>query len=104
MSQLICHLFGDYVFQSNWMAQNKTKAWIPALVHATVYTLMFLFITQSILALSIVWGTHLLIDRFRLAKYMRIDVFAVDDCPFWLLIVIDNSWHLLINYLTLKYL
>jgi hypothetical protein len=26
MNQLLLHLIGDYVTQSDWMAQNKTKS------------------------------------------------------------------------------
>jgi hypothetical protein len=25
MNQLLCHLWGDYILQSHWMAENKTK-------------------------------------------------------------------------------
>jgi Protein of unknown function (DUF3307) len=41
MEQLITHLFGDYIFQSEWMANGKTKTSWPALVHALVYSLCF---------------------------------------------------------------
>lgn len=45
--QIILHLLGDYVFQSEWMASEKTKRPGPALAHAVVYTALFLFLTQS---------------------------------------------------------
>lgn len=41
MTQFIAHLFGDYILQSDWMAQNKTKRSWPALVHAFIYSLCF---------------------------------------------------------------
>ena len=44
MEQLIAHLFGDYVFQNDWMAQNKTSSDWAAVVHAVVYTLPFLLL------------------------------------------------------------
>lgn len=69
MNQLICHLIGDYVIQNHWMAQNKTKAWLPAIIHASVYILPFLLLQPSKAAFAIMWSTHLLIDRFRLARY-----------------------------------
>lgn len=68
--QIVAHLVGDYILQSHWMAQNKTKSSWAALVHAVTYTLPFLLITQSVLALAIICGTHFLIDRFRLARYV----------------------------------
>lgn len=70
MEILLLHLLGDYVTQSDWMAQQKTSQYFPALVHATVYTLPFLLLTHSPLALFVMWSTHFLIDRFRLARYV----------------------------------
>jgi hypothetical protein len=69
MIQLILHLLGDYVTQSDWMAQNKTKSSWAALCHATVYSLPFLFI-GSVEAVLVIWATHFFIDPFRLARYV----------------------------------
>jgi hypothetical protein len=52
------------------MAQNKTRAWIPALAHSLVYSMPFLLLTAHIPALLCIFGTHLVIDRFRLARYV----------------------------------
>lgn len=70
MEQLICHLFGDYIIQSDWMAQNKTRSSLAALAHAVTYALPFLLLSPSITALAVIIGTHFLIDRFRLARYV----------------------------------
>lgn len=69
MTQLILHLLGDFVFQSDWMAQNKTKSTWAAFCHALVYSLPFLAI-GSVNAWAVIFFTHLLIDRFRLARYV----------------------------------
>ena len=70
MLQLILHLLGDYVFQSDWMANNKTKRSWPALCHAVVYSLPFLLLQPSWTAFTVILVTHFLIDRFRLARYV----------------------------------
>lgn len=69
MIQLILHLFGDYVTQSDWMAQRKTSSTWAALCHATIYSFPFYWLCGWH-ALLIIWLTHLLIDRFRLARYV----------------------------------
>jgi hypothetical protein len=142
MPQLLCHLFGDYLLQSDWMAQNKTKEFWPAWVHAWVYTVCFfplyLHARHPQLCLLVIFGTHFLIDRYRLARYVvwaknwmgpverwkhptensvvisRTPPF--DWCPTgyppdvpvwlstWLLIIADNTLHLTLNYLALRYL
>lgn len=70
MTQLLCHLWGDYILQSDWMALNKTKAWLPALAHVSMYCIPFVFLRPSLSAWAVIFGTHLLIDRFRLARYV----------------------------------
>lgn len=69
MEQLILHLFGDYVTQSDWMANNKTKRFWPAFWHALVYSLPFLFI-GSLAAVAVIFVTHFFIDRYRLARFV----------------------------------
>jgi hypothetical protein len=124
MIQLILHLIGDYVTQTDWMAKNKTKSNVAAASHAIVYSLPFLILQPSLAAFTVILGTHYLIDRYRLARFV---VFAKNkatnwnlkwedssatgyhkDDPawltVWLLIAADNTLHLTINFLALAYL
>jgi hypothetical protein len=116
MEQIVLHLLGDYIFQNDWMAQNKTKQTLPALIHALVYSLPFLLIT-SWKAWIVIFITHFLIDRFRLAVYWiklvnwnwKSTNFGYGEqtpmfMSIWLMIIIDNTFHLLINYLSITYL
>lgn len=68
--QIIAHMVGDYVLQSDWMANEKVKKNVAALAHVATYTLPFLFLTQSLVALLLISGTHFVIDRWRLARYV----------------------------------
>lgn len=68
--QLLCHAVGDYLLQSDWMALNKTKRWAPAIIHAMTYAIPFLLLRPSLLALAVIVGTHAIIDRLRLARYV----------------------------------
>lgn len=121
MGQLLLHLIGDYLTQSHWMATRKVSSTWAAFVHATIYSGPF-FLLGTWKAVLVIWATHLLIDRFRLARYV---VFAKnlvgwplpkwEDCKatgypsavppwlsVWLLIAADNTLHLTINFLALK--
>lgn len=123
MNQLLLHLIGDYVTQSHWMAVNKTKWFYAAWCHATLYSLPFLLIGRY-RAVFLIWWTHLWIDHYRLARYV---VFAKNhlgwpfpkwaDCSAtgfgsdvpvwlstWLLIIVDNTMHLSINYAALRWI
>ena len=124
MEQLLLHLFGDYISQTEWMATEKVKRNRAALIHAFVYSLPFVLLTQSPLALFVIFVTHYFIDRYRLVRYL---IFAKNwttntklkwvDCKdtgfhkdtpawlsVWLMIIIDNTCHLIINYLAITYL
>ena len=122
--QILAHGIGDYILQSDWMATEKTKRSVVALVHAGTYTLVFLYFTRMPLPLLIIFGTHFAIDRWRLSRYL---VWAKNfmappgwnkpwaqcaatgyppDRPtwltVWLLIVVDNVMHVLCNGLALS--
>lgn len=62
--QLVAHAVGDYVLQSDWMANEKTKRDIAALV----YVIPFLFLGPSAYAVAFMVVTHFAIDRWRLAR------------------------------------
>ena len=126
--QLVLHGIGDYIIQSNWMAINKTKSIIPAMTHGFVYSLPFISLHPSYLALFVIFFTHSIIDRYDLARYViwvknqmitpvpfhdpqwsicRATGYSPDVPHFlavWLKIICDNLIHVIINGLALKYL
>src|SRR5216684_3352488 len=124
MEQLLAHLVGDYILQTSHMAEHKIRSWPVAMVHAVSYTLPFLFITLSIPALTEIAGTHAVIDRYRLAHYVAMAKNMAGNpsrwrdyatytgysaetpawLSVWLVIITDNTLHLLINYFAMKYL
>lgn len=124
--QIVVHAIGDYVLQSDWMANEKTKQDWAAICHAFVYSIGFGVFAPSPMAWLVIFGTHFLIDRYRLARYV---VWAKNslapigsnlpwaecsgtgyppDRPawlaVWLLIAADNILHVVINGAALKFL
>lgn len=124
--QLLAHAVGDYILQSHWQATQKTKNSLAAAIHAVTYTLPFLLITQNATALAIICGTHFVIDRWRIARFvvwlkngpMRWSdkegewcmkhltaTGYQDDVPawlsVWLLIIADNTIHIICNGLAI---
>jgi hypothetical protein len=124
MEQILLHLIGDYLTQTDWMAKHKTTDMRAAMIHAATYSLPFLLLGPSVAAFCAILWTHFFIDHYRLA---RVVVFAKNwitdrsltwaDCnatgyrkdtppwlAFWLLIIADNTLHLCINYAALRWL
>lgn len=125
MEQLLLHLFSDYWLQNDWMALNKKKHFWIALVHALIYTLPFLIITKSLPALFVIFITHAIIDGTNIVNILNqiknwnfntffiwgdaqiFDGYEANRPAFlrvWLIIIQDNILHLIINYLSIKYL
>lgn len=121
--QLLAHAVGDYILQSDWMAHEKTKSTFAALCHIGTYILPFLLLTRSPLALAAIAGSHFVIDRWRLSRYLVwVKNWMGRNRPWkecaatgypperpawmavWLLIGVDNIMHILCNGLALRYL
>ena len=113
MNQLIAHLFGDFVLQSHVMAVEKVTSSAWCLLHAVMYCLPFLFLVTDAWQMAIIGGTHFFIDRYRLARRFKLryerlwggtEPFAAapDWLSGWILIVVDNSFHLAVNALVLS--
>lgn len=111
------------------MATEKTKRSLPAAIHAITYALPFLFFRPSPVAFAFIAVTHFVIDRWRLARFV---VYAKNFLApwgwrpsraswkeyaatgyhesrppflaFWLLIVGDNTLHLILNGIALRWL
>ncbi len=41
LSILFTHFLADFLFQSDWMALNKSKHWDPLVIHGLVYAFCF---------------------------------------------------------------
>jgi len=77
---LIAHFLSDFVFQSDWMAKNKSRYFHILIIHCLIYSLTFLCMVSlwiytfgesiEILQFGLSWfivlaylfGTHLIID------------------------------------------
>jgi len=66
--RLLAHAVGDYILQSDWMVNEKSRKTSAALLHVFFYTLPFLLLTRNPLTLLVIAGTQFIIDRWRLAR------------------------------------
>ncbi len=122
--QLVLHAVGDYILQSDWMATEKTKKNVAALAHVVTYALPFLLLTTSPAAIAFIAGTHFIIDRWRLARFVcwaknwpwpgrrpwhecTTTGYPSDRPPWlatWLMIIADNVMHVALNGVALRWL
>ena len=116
--QLLAHAVGDYVLQSDWMARNKTSRTFVAAVHALCYALPFLLFSPTVAALAVIVGSHLVIDRLRVAGWLSwvkngmprprtptgYPAERADYLVVWLVVITDNILHVAINGAALRWL
>lgn len=68
---MFCHLIGDYVLQSDFLATTKGINWWHLLVHSTLYIFPFYIAFGLCWQLAIVWLMHIIIDAGK-ARYKAI--------------------------------
>ncbi len=103
----IGHLVGDWIVQTSWMANEKSKNLAALLAHALSYS-VFIFIALYLAGVSLVtnlWATlflgvvtHAFLDnrRFEVWWIRKIKKFTEKEMPIWLLLGVDQSFHLLL--------
>jgi hypothetical protein len=110
MIQLVLHLIGDFLLQNHWMAVNKKSkgafGFMVCTIHCALYSLPF-FLIASPIQVSLIFLSHFLIDRWYFVKwYMKLvgqDGFAQPPFAPWSIFFVDMTFHLLCNYLILKF-
>jgi len=125
--QIVAHLVGDFFLQSDFMAVNKKERILPCLAHVLSYAVPFIFLAPSLLAMLVIIGSHFVIDHWDLpqraiwAKNWLLSPPSErktwESCSFtgmspdrqvwltmWIMIIVDNTFHIIINALALKWL
>jgi hypothetical protein len=131
MLQIISHVLGDYFIQTDKMATSKANSTLWTIIHATTYSIPFVFLFNlSLMGWLFLVGTHFVIDRFRLARYVialknlttcgfsknpeafslsKVDSFGFPEgtpphVGFLIFIIVDNTMHILCNALAINLL
>ena len=72
---IMCHLIGDYVLQSDFIAKTKGENWYHLFVHCALYVLPFYLCFGFDWQLAFIFVTHIIIDaakaRWKAINYME---------------------------------
>lgn len=72
---IFCHLIGDYVLQTDFIAKTKGTNWYHLFVHCALYCLPFFVIYGLTWQLLFIFITHFVIDPLK-ARYGKINYFS----------------------------
>ena len=99
MHWIYAHLIGDYLIQTDWMANGKKRSSWICVVHVLTYLLPFLFTPLAWWQLALIGAEHFAQDRTAFVPWlMRVKgsaAFAQPPCGPWSVIVTDNILHVL---------
>ena len=62
---VICHLIGDYVLQSNFIATTKGSNWYHLFVHCALYVVPFYIFFGLDLRIGILFVVHIVVDPLK---------------------------------------
>lgn len=69
---IFCHLIGDYVLQTDFIAKTKGTNWYHLIVHCALYCLPFSVVYGLTWQLIFIFITHMVIDPLK-ARYNKIN-------------------------------
>ena len=103
---VITHFVMDWLFQTKWEADNKSKKWLPLFVHSSIYTLgfipVFFWYQIGFSWLALLFLSHVFLDRrpFEIWWLKTVKRFTKENAPEWfwfmLLIAVDQTFHILV--------
>lgn len=83
---IFCHLVGDYVLQSNFLATTKGENWYHLFVHCALYCLPFFIVFGITWQLVYIFITHFIIDSMK-ARYNKIGYLFDQICHYIVMLV-----------------
>ena len=100
---IVLHSVGDFLLQTDWMAKEKGKSWLPLVAHVAVWTACMLPAAVWLFdPLWLLWlaGTHLVLDgtgfvRWWMTSIKRVPEADLRGAAWWLVVVVDQVFHLL---------
>ena len=82
----MCHLFGDYFFQSKYIAETKGENWYHLFIHCVLYSFPFIYFYGYKEQIMCIFISHFIIDSFK-ARYQKI-TYGQDQCLHYIVLVL----------------
>jgi hypothetical protein len=62
---VFCHLIGDYVLQSDFIARTKGKNWYHLIVHCALYCVPFVIVFGLTWHIGFIFVSHVIVDSLK---------------------------------------
>lgn len=84
---ILCHLVGDYVLQSDYIANTKGENWYHLFVHSALYCVPFILVFGFSSNIFVLFLMHMFIDAMK-AKYKQIGYVTDQIIHYWVLVLL----------------
>ena len=93
------HMVGDYLFQTRWMATQKTKLFSALAIHAAIYACAIWLVSLpagglSPLSVLFLFLTHAVVDRRDITLWWC--KYVTQSQEEWLFIMTDQAMHIVV--------
>ena len=88
---VMCHVVGDYLFQTDYMAKMKCIDWYVLFVHCVCYCVPFAIAFGIDYKLFILFISHLLVDALK-ARWHMIGLLEDQLFHYWIAILLYLLW------------
>lgn len=88
---VICHLIGDYVLQSDFLATTKGENWYHLFVHSILYIVPFYCFFGGSMGLMALVTTHFITDALK-ARYKKLSYIYDQITHYFMIAVYYVLW------------
>ena len=88
---VMCHIVGDYLFQTDYMAREKGKDWYILFVHCVCYCVPFAVVFGIDYRLMLMFIAHFVADALK-ARWHMIGLFEDQLFHYWIAMLLMLLW------------
>lgn len=95
------HILGDFLLQTSWQAENKSKNWSALLIHSLIYSMAVYLLAFfaggiSLIDILLIFLTHVLLDKGNFVNWWLITVKKELNSNAQIRFLVDQSLHLIV--------
>lgn len=98
---IVGHAVGDFLLQTSWQAENKSRIWKALITHGLVYSVVIYLITLmaggiSLLSIVVIFLSHVLLDKGNIVKWWLKTIKKEQTDNTQIRFLVDQSLHVLV--------
>lgn len=98
---IVGHAVGDFLLQTNWQAENKSRIWKALLTHCLVYSIVVYLLALlaggiSLISILVIFLSHVLLDKGNIVNWWIKTIKKEQTDKVEIRFLVDQSLHILV--------